>query len=161
MSNKHGHFLTNGVHLHHIGGTRAKAVLMAPVIFVDKHNRRHTAHPGLITDGRSFGLFYYLIGTPYDGRHLEACIIHDWYCAKAAMLTGDARRVVRGKADILFGECLESLDVPTWKQKRMVKAVQRHARAVQNKPASHWKRNFVSEAASHLGADNPWKVSYG
>ncbi len=157
MSAEQGHFLTSGVQLHHLRGKR-KAILMTEVIYVDAHNRRHTAHPGLLLDGRSGRGLYYLIGTPYDSSHLEAAVIHDWYCAKARSLTGSARKELRRKADNLFAECLITLGVTPWKCAAMPWAVRQQARATQNEEVAHWSRNFISEEASHMGAENPWHM---
>jgi len=155
MSAKHGHFITSGVQLHHLRGKR-KAILMSEVIYVDAHNRTHTAHPGLLLDGRSGRVLYYLIGTPFDSKHLEAAVIHDWYCAKARTLTGSARKELRRKADNLFEECLITLGEPAWKCKAMPWAVRRQAKAAQNDAVAHWSINYISEETSHLGAGNPW-----
>ena len=155
---QHGMFETEGVHLHHLRG-EDQSILMSPVIYIDAHNRQHVAHPGLITDGRSFRAFFYVIGTPYDNEHLEACIIHDWYCAKSRMLTGDARWNLRDRADKLFGECLMSLGLPDWKRSLMVRAVRKHAEKTQDDPIHPWQKHFISEEASHLGAENPFVCS--
>jgi len=153
-----GHFISSGVQLHHLRGKR-KAILTLDVIYSDSHNRIHTARPGLLLDGRSGRGLYYLIGTPYDPRHLEATVIHDLYCALAAMLTGEARAEMRRKGDVLFAECLRTLPVPGWKCRSMPWAVRQQAKLHKRDPIADWSDNFVSRDAVTANSANPFVIS--
>lgn len=152
---EHGHFISSGVQLHHLRGTR-KAILMVEVIYIDAHNRRHVARPGLMVDGRSGRGLYYLIGTPFDSRHLEATVIHDLYCALAEMATGSARKELRRLADSLFGETLHAVGESKWKCMSMPWAVRKQARVHQGDPAVDWRDNFASEESAAANAENPF-----
>ncbi len=154
----HGRFLKPNVLLsHHPDGNHAE--LLEDVVYFDGPGYRHTAHCGLLTDGRSGRIGYYIVGAPYRTKHLRAAIVHDWYCAKAKLLPpGPDRNAVRGAADVLFGECLAALGVGRVKAWAMVQAVKGQAWSVRKKAAVTWEVDFATPEAAQMGGSNPFTV---
>jgi len=144
-----GHFETDGVDLHHYRHGKF-ALLTSAVIFVDSEGRRNIAHHGLLTDGRSGKIGYYIIGSPFRTPYLEAYVVHDWWCAKAKTLKDAARTQLRLRADVqLRDETLVALGACRANRVVTYAAVRAHAWRHRNDPVADWSVDFISEAASH------------
>lgn len=148
-----GKWLTEGVDLlHRTDGETA--VLQQTVAYQCDGGRIYRAYPGLITDGRSGQIGYYVIGQPFRTKHLRAAMVHDWQCAKAKLLDpGPQRDGMRKAADRLFrDETLPACGVGRVKRLVMYRAVRLHAWYHRKDAVPHWSQDFVSEDASHAGA---------
>jgi hypothetical protein len=146
-----GAFLTCAADIRFTAGRCGRAELRSWVNYQDANGIIHTAHPGLITDGRSGRIGYYVIGTPYNEDTLLPALVHDWYCAKIKLQPpSNMRNRLREAADDLFAECLRASG-ETWRVPLMHRAVRLHAWAHRNDAAAHWTEDFASEEASLTG----------
>ena len=151
-----GHFITDGVDYHHYRHGQF-ARLLQPVDFLDSKGHTHRAHPELFSDGRSGKIGYYLIGSPFRSKYIEAWTMHDWYCAKAKLLEPGLRRLVRDAADLqLRNETLPALGANYVLRAVAYRFVRGHAAIHRNDPIAHWYDDFASEEASHLGGGRIW-----
>lgn len=58
-----------------------KMELMEDVVFVDNAGVRWTAPKGSIIDGASIPrVFWFFIGSPFNGKYRRASVVHDVYC---------------------------------------------------------------------------------
>ena len=151
MSVEYGYFVQTRAELD-FGDHGNEAVLKTRLDYIDTMAHMHTAYPGLITDGRSGRIGYYLIGTPFSTVHLRSALLHDWHCARGAMLDPVDRRVVRAGADMLFHECLIHSGVGSTKARLMYWAVRLHAFAHRSDRPRDWRRDFVSRDAALEGS---------
>lgn len=140
----HGKFLTTDVIIEFDEHGR-HGELKTLVQYRDRTGLIHMAHPGLMTDGRSGRIGYYLIGAPFRTKQLRACVIHDWYCSTAQLLPpGKKRARIRLTGDRLFGEMLAAIGVGRFKRWTMVRGVRLGTWYARNKPASPWFEDFAS-----------------
>ena len=102
----------------------AEFKLHAPFWYVDEDPSKSVLVPiydpklDFSTDGGSIPpIAYFLIGSPWRGKYVEAVIIHDWECFLATTLEE------RKAADKKFYKMLGILGVAHWRKRAMYRGV--------------------------------------
>ena len=150
MSVQYGYFVQQRADLA-FGEHGRQALLNSRLDYIDLGAHMHTAYPGLLTDGRSGRIGYYVLGTPYSTQHLRSALLHDWHCARGNLLGPAERAEVRRGADLLFRECLVQSGVRRFTAWLMYRGVRLHAWATRRRAAIGWQRDWASRDASEQG----------
>ena len=90
-------------------------------------NERIDIPAGFVTDGASVPQPFWSIIPPW-GQYGQAAVVHDFLCEHLfTKVSGVPTKITRKRADQIFLEAMEVLQVPAWKRLSMYAAVRAYA----------------------------------